>query len=135
MLNSEESQDNEPPNQVGSFCQSQVSRNAAYGLLIDVCRFCPTATPYIISAVLSSTGSTMTNRTLSWDYDPRELMKSPTPYVGLKNQGATCYMNSLLQQLFHVPEFSTGLMQIESQDLHREESVLFQLQVFPPISI
>jgi len=28
-----------------------------------------------------------------------------TGYVGIKNQGATCYMNSLLQSLFHIPAF------------------------------
>lgn len=36
-----------------------------------------------------------------WAYDS----KKATGYVGLKNQGATCYMNSLLQTLYHLPYF------------------------------
>ena len=31
--------------------------------------------------------------------------KACTEYVGLLNQGATCYMNSMLQALFHIPAF------------------------------
>jgi ubiquitin C-terminal hydrolase len=31
--------------------------------------------------------------------------KKETGHVGLKNQGATCYMNSLLQTFFHIPYF------------------------------
>jgi hypothetical protein len=34
-------------------------------------------------------------------YDSRK----ETGYVGLKNQGATCYMNSLLQYLYNIPYF------------------------------
>ncbi|XP_073291911.1 ubiquitin C-terminal hydrolase 13-like isoform X2 [Primulina huaijiensis] len=33
------------------------------------------------------------------------ISKKETGYVGLKNQGATCYMNSLLQTLYHIPYF------------------------------
>ncbi|KAG6770282.1 hypothetical protein POTOM_025959 [Populus tomentosa] len=36
-----------------------------------------------------------------WSYDS----KKETGYVGLKNQGATCYMNSLLQTQYHIPYF------------------------------
>ena len=36
-----------------------------------------------------------------WLYDS----KKETGFVGLKNQGATCYMNSLLQTLYHIPLF------------------------------
>lgn len=36
-----------------------------------------------------------------WGYDSRK----ETGFVGLKNQGATCYMNSLLQTLFNINQF------------------------------
>jgi ubiquitin carboxyl-terminal hydrolase 34 len=40
-----------------------------------------------------------------WAYFPAEKERSPLGYVGLQNQGATCYMNSLLQQLYLIPDF------------------------------
>jgi len=38
-------------------------------------------------------------RTHKWDYSPREIKRNSDGYVGLKNMGCTCYMNSLIQQV------------------------------------
>ena len=31
-------------------------------------------------------------------------------YVGLKNPGFTCHMNTVLQAMYHTPEFRSGLL-------------------------
>lgn len=50
----------------------------------------------------------------SWDRQPRncahslnmpDLPRKKGYPIGLKNQAATCYLNSLLQILYHTPEF------------------------------
>jgi ubiquitin carboxyl-terminal hydrolase 34 len=41
-------------------------------------------------------------------------------YCGLKNQGATCYMNSMLQQIFMIPSFKYLLL---SADDNKEEDL------------
>ena len=53
-------------------------------------------------------------------------------YVGLGNQGATCYMNSLLQTLFMTPEFRQQLYKWEySPEKHGdpEDSIPYQLSL------
>eukprot|EP01062_Namystynia_karyoxenos_P021107 TRINITY_DN179_c1_g4_i1.p1 TRINITY_DN179_c1_g4~~TRINITY_DN179_c1_g4_i1.p1 ORF type:complete len:1524 (+),score=434.57 TRINITY_DN179_c1_g4_i1:76-4572(+) len=49
--------------------------------------------------------------------------------TGLLNQGATCYMNSLLQTLYMTPDFRAALMSWElPEDGRHESSIPFQLQ-------
>lgn len=36
---------------------------------------------------------------IEWEYMPGYSIRSPNSYVGLKNGGATCYMNSVFQQV------------------------------------
>ncbi|CAE7645949.1 UBP12, partial [Symbiodinium pilosum] len=47
--------------------------------------------------------------------------KKETGFTGLKNHGATCYMNGLLQSLFHVGEFRRIVYSIEGDDVDAQE--------------
>lgn len=59
---------------------------------------------------------------VSWD------SKKHTGYVGLKNQGATCYMNSLLQTLFFTNKLRKAvyLMPTESDDSSKSVALALQ---------
>ncbi|KAI3856931.1 hypothetical protein MKX03_012339 [Papaver bracteatum] len=61
-----------------------------------------------------------------WSYDSRK----ETGYVGLENQGATCYMNSLLQTLYHIPYFRKAVyhMPTTENDLESGSSIPLALQ-------
>jgi len=68
-------------------------------------------------------------------------MMAPVGYVGLKNLGSTCYMNSLMQQFFMMPHFRYGLLMAASalqdqedqqavaqRDEPKSDSLLYQFQ-------
>ncbi|KAI3938563.1 hypothetical protein MKW98_016068 [Papaver atlanticum] len=61
-----------------------------------------------------------------WNYDSRK----ETGFVGLENQGATCYMNSLLQTLYHIPYFRKAVyhMPTTESDLASGGSIPLALQ-------
>jgi len=55
----------------------------------------------------------------------------PIPYIGLSNQGATCYMNSLLQTLFMTPEVRGHIFSYEyNPQMHgsKDYCIPYQLQ-------
>ncbi|KAK7155926.1 hypothetical protein R3I93_010558 [Phoxinus phoxinus] len=48
-----------------------------------------------------------------WEYLPPVGPRPNRGFVGLKNAGATCYMNSVIQQLYMIPHIRNGLLAIE----------------------
>lgn len=50
---------------------------------------------------------------VEWDYLPPLGPRPQRGFVGLKNAGATCYMNSVLQQLFMVESIRAGVLAAE----------------------
>lgn len=48
-----------------------------------------------------------------WEYLPPVGPRAPKGFVGLKNAGATCYMNSVIQQLYMIPSIRNGILAID----------------------
>ena len=65
-----------------------------------------------------------TNSVRNWELELSEINKQK--YIGLKNLASTCYMNSILQQIFMIPMLRETLLSINNPD---KKNVLFQLQL------
>lgn len=64
-----------------------------------------------------------------FQYMPPVDSRSCAGFVGLKNGGATCYMNSLLQQLYMIPGIPESILSIDDE-LASEERLLAFLHIY-----
>ena len=55
-------------------------------------------------------GKWRTRKLDDWTITLYDKMKSNTGYVGLKNLGCICYMNSFMQQLYMIPYFRNSII-------------------------
>lgn len=76
---------------------------------------------------------------VEWDYLPPVGPRPPKGFVGLKNAGATCYMNSVLQQLYMVESIRVGILASEgaavdlSEDFSGEERMEGEVSITIPV--
>ncbi|TMW63690.1 hypothetical protein Poli38472_002631 [Pythium oligandrum] len=82
----------------------------------------PVVTPTASASGLSQSPALAPHNLLHYD------SKKETGMVGLKNQGATCYMNSLLQTLFHLRAFRNVVYETPSEQEDTNDSVSLALQ-------
>jgi len=96
-------------------------RDTSLDLLRTLCKDCNPNLNLLLSSILDQNylGCPRKDLIHDWNVDLALKQKSVTGHVGMKNQGATCYMNSLLQQFFHTPALRQGLL---SCDLHSVKS-------------
>jgi ubiquitin carboxyl-terminal hydrolase 34 len=107
-------------------CKTVASRTAAYRLLEELVRDSPDNFHELVKDLISQ--HILKEPRDQWAYHPASFEKAACGYVGLKNMGATCYMNSLIQQLFMIPEFRYGILSAPDRSQDKEESLLYQLQ-------
>jgi ubiquitin C-terminal hydrolase len=89
-------------------CRSRRSRSAAFavlatlidGNLSNLLRVIAAIAPYHVK---------IDEVVPTWE-PPKLSDKSLTGYVGMKNLGSTCYMNSVMQQFFMIPQLRRGVI-------------------------
>jgi ubiquitin carboxyl-terminal hydrolase 9/24 len=77
-------------------------------------------------------GQWRTKRLNDWLITPKMNEKSSTGYVGIKNLGCICYMNSFLQQIFMIPSFREAVFAVDDPQfskLKQEDNLLYQLKI------
>ena len=84
---------------------------AAFYLLCDLCRRSP-ANFEVLVQLLTRYHHNQKDTLGKWDYVPILEPRAKEGFVGLRNACATCYMNSIIQQLFMHPIISNAIMSV-----------------------
>lgn len=93
-----------------------------------------TLVDYMRETIYSSNVSTSwrTQRPADWNIAVNDKQeRSATGYVGLKNIGCICYMNSIMQQLFMITPFRKAMLEVEDRNQltePEETNVLYQIK-------
>eukprot|EP01119_Soliformovum_irregulare_P004626 TRINITY_DN1568_c0_g1_i1.p1 TRINITY_DN1568_c0_g1~~TRINITY_DN1568_c0_g1_i1.p1 ORF type:complete len:2028 (+),score=618.17 TRINITY_DN1568_c0_g1_i1:116-6085(+) len=106
-------------------CKMKSSRNTAFRLLGEMCNGHVENLKLLTRLITNVHIYGLAHN--QWNSSPSDNVRSSVGYVGLKNMGCTCYMNSLIQQLFMLPRFRKGVLSADCSP-NDAGNIVFQFQ-------
>lgn len=91
-------------------CTSPGTLTMAFDFLVALCVNCVPNMRLLVEMLSDMFYSERDDPLAEWDYLPPVGPRPLKGFVGLKNAGATCYMNSILQQLYMVENIRVGIL-------------------------
>ncbi|VDI64277.1 ubiquitin carboxyl-terminal hydrolase 9/24 [Mytilus galloprovincialis] len=113
--------------EVSPKCRNSESRIAAYDLLIELSRESVSILKDLCRQLVDMHHQPHPEVANEWEYLPPVDGRARCGYVGLRNGGATCYMNAVIQQLYMTPGVPESVLGVV-EDTPDEDSVFYQLQ-------
>ena len=91
-------------------CSSPRTIAAAFNLIVGLCTNCPANLRLVADVLIEMFYTDKDDALTEWEYFPPVGPRPVSGFVGLKNAGATCYMNSVIQQLFMIEAVRDGVL-------------------------
>ena len=105
-------------------CKNNATRERCLELLNELCIQNTEGIQILIRYLKEHISETFwrTPRKSDWQISVHQQERSLTGFVGLKNIGCICYMNSIMQQLFMIPTFRKAILEVEDSNFGKGKS-------------
>ncbi len=92
-------------------CKTSKSREAAYKLIETLVAYKGDCMQYLMKECINPLRDRLSELQI-WGYSPAAHERSGLGFVGLKNLGCICYINSMMQQFFMISPFRNALVSL-----------------------
>ncbi|CAF3766292.1 unnamed protein product [Rotaria magnacalcarata] len=116
-------------------CSTSESRLAAYDVLVELVRHSQINLKIVVDDLINLHHRPILEKQSEWEFMPQVSPRASCGLVGLYNGGATCYMNSILQQLYMLHQISEYILSVNDdgenmngENKNSDSSLFYQIQ-------